>query len=649
MPVKPSYQTGNNVMQGRKYNVPPGFEALQHTRMGVRTGILMVAAAGLTVLLLLGYACAKVGAPTGGVQDFNPPVYVGSEPANRSVNFDGETIEITFDEYIQLKNQSKELLISPPLQKRPAIRIRDKSIRVTLNNELLPQTTYTINFGNAITDNNEGNVLPDFEFVFSTGNTLDSLSVTGKVLNAYDLKTPGKEEEILIMLYNNLSDSAPLVEIPRFIGRAGNTGLFSVNNIHADTFRIIGLNDVNNNRIYDPGLESIAFLDSFLVINAEKVKPVTFIKDTVRIIQPAAKTGRSGRNAQRLLADTTIAPGKLLNALQVSLLYFREESQAVFLKSKERETAEKIRLIFSRPPHDTVRIKPLNFNPEGEWYLPEISKGRDTLAYWITDTLISRLDTLKFSLVYRTTDSTGQLIARTDTLALRSQKVEDKGSTAKRGRTVTVSDQPRNMLALTSSIPNKAIQPLNRPLTFTVPRPLHKTDPDFVEFYRVEDSLSFEQPFVLSTDSVNIRVFHLKCSWQEDQSYRLLLKPGAVTDIYGLTNDSLEISFTTQREDFYARILVTLVSERLPLVLQLLDDTEKLLDQQVIAKSGTAVFDFLPPRKYILKAIHDSNANGKWDTGNYLKHLQPERVYYHRMTDPVRSNWDHEVSWTIPD
>jgi hypothetical protein len=636
-------------MHGRKYINLPGIQTLHRARKGVRAGLPRFASAGLTGLLLLVYACAKVGAPTGGVQDFNPPVYVGSEPANRAVNFDGETIEITFDEYIQLKNQSQELLISPPLQKRPVIRIRDKSIRVTLNNELLPLTTYTINFGNAITDNNEGNVLPDFEFVFSTGNTLDSLSVTGKVLNAFDLKTPGKEEEILIMLYTHLSDSAPLVEIPRFIGKAGNTGLFSVNNIPADTFRIIGLRDINNNRIYDPGLESIAFLDSFLFISAEKVKPVTFIKDTVRIIHPAAKTGRSGKDVRRLLADTTIVPGKLLNAMQVSLLYFQEESQAVFLKSKERETAEKIRLVFSRPPHDTVRIKPLNFNPAGEWYLPEISKGRDTLAYWITDTLISRQDTLKFSLAYWTTDSTGQLITRRDTLALRNQRVEDKNPAVKRGRTVTVSEQPRNMLALTSDIPDKGIQALNRPVTFTVQRPLLKTDPDFSEFYRLDDTLSFAQPFTLSTDSVLIRVFRLECGWQEDHSYRLLLKPGAVTDIYGFINDSLEISFTTQREDYYGRILVSLGSERLPLVLQLLDDKEKLLDQQVLTTSGTAVFDFLPPRKYILKAIHDANANGKWDTGNYLKHIQPERVFYHRMTDPVRSNWDHEVSWTIPD
>jgi hypothetical protein len=160
---------------------------------------------GAGILFLMVSGCAKVGAPAGGVKDSNPPVYLEAKPENRTVNFSGEEIEITFDEYIQLKDQNKEVLLSPPLKKKPVIRIRDNAIRVTLNNELLAQTTYTLNFGNAISDNNEGNILPDFEFVFSTGNSIDSLSVTGKAVNAED-KKPVKEGTP-VMLYENLADS----------------------------------------------------------------------------------------------------------------------------------------------------------------------------------------------------------------------------------------------------------------------------------------------------------------------------------------------------------------------------------------------------------------------------------------------------------
>ncbi len=611
------------------------FCTLRPAIMGITAG------SGLLILLISG--CAKVGAPTGGIKDIDPPVFVEGVPEDRSVDFTGKELEITFNEYVQLKDQNKELLISPPLKKRPLVRIRDKSIRVTLNNELLPQTTYTVNFGNAISDLNEGNILPDFEFVFSTGNTIDSLSVTGKVLNAFD-KKPAKED-VLVMLYENLSDSAPLLEIPRYIGKASKTGLFSINNVHADTFRILALTDANENRMYDPGSESIGFLDSLLVITAENVQPVTFIKDTVKIIRPATK-GRAGKKTAEQKADTTIVPGKKLNALNVSLLFFQEVDRKVYVDTRKRDKAEKLTFTFTRPPHDTVKVTPLNFKSDREWFVREESQHRDTLTCWITDTLIARQDTLKLSLAYLTTDSLDRFIERIDTFALKYQKTEEKGTSARRGRSETAVVK-KEFLALASVLTSRKIQDLNKPAIFIAGQPLEKVDPGNIEFYRLEDTVSLEQPVTIRKDSLNIRAFKIICDWQEDLQYKLLLKPGAVTDIFGLTNDSLELTFTTRKADYYGRVLVSLGSEHFPLLLQLLDEKEKMFQEKVVKEPGVVIFDYLAPGKYILKAVFDENGNLRWDTGNYLKHIQPEKVYYHRMSDPVRSNWDHEITWMI--
>jgi hypothetical protein len=604
-------------------------------------------AIGSGMLALLFFGCAKVGAPTGGLKDTNPPVYIEAEPANGAVNFTGDEVNISFDEYITLKDQNREVILSPPMKKKPVIRVVDNSIRVVMNEELLPQTTYTLNFGNAIADNNEGNVLPDFEFVFSTGSKIDSLSVTGKAVNASDRK-PLKEGGVLVMLYRNLADSAPLLEIPKYIGRTSKSGLFSINNLPADTFRLLAVTDANNNLMYDPGSESVAFMDTFLIINSETVSPVTFIKDTVKIIHPATKTGRSGKQAESREADTTIAPGKKLNAMDVSLFYSLEETNAVFVDSKKRDVPEKLTFTFSRPPHDSVKLTPLNFKPGHDWYLLEASGQGDTLAYWITDTLISSRDTLDFTLAYLTTDSAGRFVTRTDTVILKMQRNAEPGNALRRNRNVAPVLK-KKVLTLTPSIAERGMQHLNRPIVITAERPLKKFDPERIELYRIKDTLTTRQSITVMQDSFNLRSFRIGYKWQESSQYRLILLPGASEDIYGLTNDSLMVSFTTQREDYYGRILANVRSDEFPLILQLLDSKEKLVKSQYIKESGVVVFDYLSPGKYLFKVIYDKNENRLWDTGNYLKHIQPEKVYFYPLPKDLRSNWDVETTLVVSD
>jgi hypothetical protein len=609
----------------------------------------MLAIAIAAILFVVLQGCAKVGNPTGGPEDINPPKYVAGSPENRSTNFSGDKIDITFDEYIQLKDQNREILISPPMKEKPLIRVKEKTIRITLNDELLPQTTYTLNFGNALSDLNESNILPDFDFVWSTGNIIDSLSVTGKVTDAFSHK-PESEGGILVMLYENLSDSAPLVENPRYYGKANKNGLFSVNNIHPDTFRIIALKDGNNNLRYDPAVEEIAFLDSLLIVTAKNVVPQTFIKDTVKIIIPAGKPKRGSRqDTIKIKADTIIAPGKLLNALNVSLYYFLEESSKVFLSSRNRESSERFSFIFSRPPFDTLQITPLNFKPGGDWFMKEATSNNDSITFWITDTLISKQDTLKLKLSYLTTDSMGRFKERIDTVNMRFQSKagkSEKGAAGRRAKSELTADKKKT-LSLSGSISSRGTLNLNKSIVFTAEKPLQILNPEGIELYRLVDTMFVKQQFTCYKDSSSFRMFRLESKWEEESQYRLLLKPGTATDIYGITNDSLEIRFVTQQMDYYGRILLTLAGDRYPLVVQVLDEKYRVVDSKHIKKPGLTIFNYLSPRKYTLKAIFDANENGKWDTGNYLKHLQPEKIYLSSTPIQLRSNWDYEVSWVI--
>lgn len=614
-------------------------------KINLNTGLILFSG----FLLLLFQGCAKVGSPTGGPRDVNPPKYIEGEPENRATNFTGKEIIITFDEYIQLKDQNKEIIISPPLKEKPVIRVRDKDIRITLNNELSPQTTYTVNFGKAISDLNESNPLPDFEFVISTGETIDSLSVTGKVINAFNL-IPDSKKGFVVMLYENLSDSAPLVEIPKYYGSVNENGLFSVNNIRPDTFRIIALKDENSNLIYDQGLESIAFLDSLLIISAGNVKSQTFIKDTVRIITPGIKPGRGNKQgADRIEADTVVAPGKQLNALSISMRYFMELPDKIFLTSRKREQRENLTFIFSRPPYDTVRIAPINFTPSDDWFVKETSRNSDTLTYWITDTLVSRQDTLKFKLIYLAIDSLGQYAERIDTVNMRFQQTTAKGASSGRKPRGDPKVVVKQSLPLSSSITNRGVLNINQSIVMAAAKPLQKVDSANIELYKLVDSLSIKQPFFCLKDSFSVRKFRIQSNWEEDSKYRLLLKPGAATDLTGLANDSAEIIFSTQKADYYSRILLTISAGQYPMIVQVLDPKERVVASRLIKQPGVSVFDYLSPGNYSLKAIYDQNGNGIWDTGNYLNHIQPEHVFLHKMTDQLRSGWDHEVNWIISD
>lgn len=598
------------------------------------------------VMVLSG--CAKIGSPVGGEKDVTPPRYVGGEPENRSTRFAEKEINFTFDEYIQFKDLNKELLISPPMDKKPDIQVRDRSVRIKLKSDLLPATTYTLGFGNSITDLNEGNPVRDFEYVFATGEDIDSLSLTGSALNAFDHK-PLKDAQVIVMLYDRFGDSIPMVEIPRYIGLVNKDGLFSVNNLRADTFRVLAVNDLNNNLKYDRGDEEVAFLDSPTVISALTVKPVQFIKDTVKVALPEKEEVRAGKKVlARQAVDTTVVQGKRLNAFQVSLLYFSEVTDKVYLTGRKRDIPERLLFTFNRKPAETVKLGRPGISGAAPWFLEEGSITGDTLTYWITDTTLIKNDTLEVMLTYATTDSTGQPISRTDTLGMRYQKAQERSNAGRKSRAALVRT-PERKLNLTPSTPDKGTKDLNNPFLFTAEKPLEGLDPSRMELFVIRDSTESPGRFEAVRDSINQRRFTLHTNWVENTNYRLVLWPGAVRDIYGSASDTTEIRFVTQKSDFYGRLLLTATGRRYPVIVELYNEKQQLAGRQILREPGRITYAYLAPARYSVKAIADLNGNGRWDTGDYLQHRQPEPVYMYSLPVVLRSNWDVEINWDIPD
>ncbi len=602
-------------------------------------------------LFLLISNCAKVGSPSGGPKDVTPPVIVKSTPKNFKKNYKGDRFELTFNEFVSIKDLSNELIISPPLEERTTYKLRGKTFIFDLNNKLRDSTTYTFNFGNSIVDFNEGNPLANFEFVVSTGNILDSLSLTGNLVEAKDL-VPMKDP-VLVMLFSDLNDSAPLLEIPAYVGRTQKNGDFAINNIKTGTYKIFALKDANRDMIYDLPDEAIAFIDS--AFNFDPT--ITNFKENIEIdtslisefVDSTMFTDSLMTSfvIDSLTGDTIKIPQKKIYALHVNLLMFTEETKIQYITEKLREEKGKIVIEFNRPQFDSVHITPLNFDDKPGLILKENSKFNDTITLWITDTTIANLDTLDWKVSYTALDTLNQPVTVTDTLILKYKEKKVAKPPNRRGRKEETEVEKTPVLNLRINISNNSKMDLNRPIVINAERPILQFNIDSIRLYQIVDSVESPVDFDLMKDTLRLHKFAFHVKWDEEAKYRLFIAPQAFTDIYGETNDTIDLTFTTQVLDYYGQINLTTGSENTHFLIQLLDSKDKVIRTKTIDNSEIVVFDYLVPATYRIKAILDTNKNGKWDTGNYLKKIQPEKVFFYPDQVEVRSNWVVDLTWNI--
>jgi hypothetical protein len=533
-------------------------------------GSAMLSRCAAFSLFFLISSCAIKVPPTGGDKDVTPPEVKKSTPENFSTGFTGQDINIVFDEYIELKELNTQLIVSPPLNYPPDARVKKKTLRIQLEDTLQPNTTYTMNFGNAITDIREGNAIADFQYVFSTGEVIDSLKISGTAENGIDKKT---EKGIYVMLYRGVDDSLPMKKIPDYFAKTAEDGSFEIKNVSPGTYKVFALKETNSNYLFDNTDETIAF--------SEAVKAGDTAKVNLRLFKEEKK--------QQLLKASSEEPGMVLIVYAHPLA----GETITFLS----DTA-------------SLEILSMNFSPK-----------RDTIVLWYSNT---QADSLNFILQ-------NQISA--DTVTLRLKKPGSKGRST-----------PSAVLTTQYTYGAETPLDLNRPLELAFNHPVDSFD--FSRISLTEDSVAIKDVKYSFSDSLRMRLA-VEFPRKEKTTYALEIPSATFRDIFMNRNDSMKVFFRTKSTSDYGTMAVT-ISSASPgknFIVQLIDDKEVVYRESNINTDTTISYDFLDPRSYRLKIIEDLNGNKEWDTGNYLEHVQPERVFYYKESLTVRANWDVEVKW----
>jgi len=595
----------------------------------------------LLIALLLIVGCAQQGSPTGGPKDEDPPVVVETNPPNYSRNFDAKKIFISFDEYIVLDNVNQELIVSPPMEEKPEIKLRKKTIIIEFEEGLKENTTYTFNFGNAIKDLHEGNKLINYEYVFATGDEIDSLSVKGMLRNSFDLTEP--ENPVTIMLYDDLRDSVPLTETPLYVGKSRPDGSFSVNNLRQDVYKLFAIEDANYNFLFDQPNEVIAFLDSNLIVSAEYFRDVFRREGKLDSLQTMIDSLQTMADSALIDQDSLKSIIPNLNAVYVDLYLFTEENEIQFLTDYKRDDPRRLDLIFSRPLTDTFTYSLTGSDkPVDDLFLEIFSRERDSLTLWIRDSLVYKRDSVGLMIQYTVKDSMDNPVTATDSLLLTYRKKEPK-----KGRKENEEKVEQEKLKL-QTIRKGQSQDLNRPLVLKSNFPITGMDKSLISLYMIPDTIEKPLDFIIAIDTTRYSNAYIKYPWESDMKYRMKILPGAVHNLYDLPHDTIDVSFTGRDSESYGKIILNLENVKGEIIVQLMIK-DKVVNQMTVNSSGTYEFPFLNPDTYSIKFIHDRNGNGKWDTGKYIKKIQPEKVEKLPIDITVRAHWDHDATYKFVD
>jgi len=583
------------------------------------TGVLIVA--GLAIA-----SCAKISAPVGGPKDTAPPVIVESVPENGSKLFSANSFTVTFDEYVTLDKITEKFMVSPPLKTKPEILLKGKSLIVKWDEKLADSTTYTFYFQDAIRDNNEGNIFNNYSYFFSTGNIIDSLSLTGNVFNADNLES---SQDVLVVMYSNLSDTAPAKVIPSYIAKPDFSGGFTLNNVKPGDYRLYVLNDLNGNKLYDGGDEKFAFYDTVINITSDK-----FYGVKLDSVQREIKSESSERDAAAALKNN-IKP-EIFTFGKFKMFLFGEEKKLQYLTSSERSSAGSLMFTLALPA-DTSRFDfSLLGAPDSSWFMEQNNSG-DTFRIWITDPEVYRTEILKALIKYPYTDSTKTLVYKSDTATVRFRTV---ASSPRGGR------EKKQALKLEKNLKSD-IKP-GTGIWFKGATPLNNPDTSKMIFIQEIDTISTRIKPVFERDGKDSRKVFLKTPLVKGATYSLVCKKAAFTDIYGLESDSTGNKFRIAGEDEYGEIIAALSGYNGRVIVQLLDDKETVLSQKVITAPGKVDFKLLEKGKYRLRAIYDLDNNGKFTTGDFYKKRQPEPVSYYYEVQDVKVNWVHELDdWNL--
>lgn len=591
----------------------------------------------LSSLLFIISSCARMGEPDGGWYDEAPPKVIGASPADKAIDVNSKKVVISFDEFIKLENASEKVVVSPPQLEVPEIKGQGKSISVKLLDELKPNTTYTIDFSDAISDNNEGNPLGNYTYSFSTGNHIDTMEVAGYVLEAENLE-PIKG--ILVGLYSNQNDTA-FQKLPMLrVSRTDSRGHFSIKGVAKGDYRIYALKDADGNYRFNQKSEQIAFTPEVIMPSSKSdFRQDTLWSDTLHI-----------KSIERVPYTHFLPDDVVLSA------FTELQTDRFFLKA-ERKNANHFTLYYSYGDADLPKITGLNFNAN-KAFVEEPSLNQDTITYWIKDSALINQDTLRMKLEYNMSDSLGNLVPQTDTLEVLSRdpyarrlklqqetynkwkKQQEKNKERGKEYQTKMPVEPLQMRVEVDA----AMDPDKNP-SFEFETPLVKTDTAKIHLYENIDSLWYRAKYQLGTVPGYPRKLMMVAQWNPGHEYSIELDSAAFTDIYGISSKKIKQGVRIKALDEYSTLTLTIEGmEGKHCLVQLINDADKPI-KEVQLQNGKAIFYYVKPSKYYIRLIEDRNDNGKWDTGNYAMQQQPEAVYYYPGQIECKAKWDITQIW----
>jgi hypothetical protein len=570
-------------------------------------------------LFVLITGCAKISSPTGGPRDKLPPVVIKSVPVNKSVNYRNQSIVITFDEYVVLDNINDKFMVSPPMKKKPRVFIRGKNVNVEFDDKLKDSTTYTFYFQDAIRDLNEGNILENYQFVFSTGAVIDSLSVTGNVYNAFNLEAP---ESTLALLYRELADSAVVKHLPDYITKVNPDGYFRIDNVRAGTYKLYALKDADNSKNYNLNSEEFAFMNDSVVISTGK-NYIPVVKDTSTIKKIVAKALKTAP-----LKGKVKVPEPVTLTGEYPLILFAAQKKAHYLTSSNRSQKYQMIYTLSLPP-DSMKFDFLIPGSGEDKYLLERSRNNDTLKVWLTDSLLYSQPQISTIVTFPFTDTLGILGYKKDTIMMRFLAP----------RAPRVARVKKPAFTFDSNIKSGSLKP-GQPIYFTSQTPFRQPDTSRIRIYEVSDSSRKKITYSFFKDSTNLCRYFMKANIINGKKYLFIADWASFGNIYKENSDSIGLRFSEKDPQSYSKLEMVIHNYEGDRIIQLLDKDEKLVREEHMKKDGAVLFPLLENGFYRVRVIYDLNGDGKWTTGDFDLKRQPEPVSYYHSEIEIKTGWD---------
>ena len=586
--------------------------------------------------------CARMGSPDGGWYDDDPPRVIGATPEDKATNVKSKKITILFDEFIKLEDATNKVIVSPPQLEQPEIKASGKKIIVELQDTLKDNTTYTIDFSDAISDNNEGNPMGNYTYSFSTGEQIDTFEVSGYVLDASNLE-PIKG--IAVGLYDDLADSAFKTKPLMRISRTDGSGHFVIKGVAPGTYRAYALQDADGDFRFTQKGEMIAFNhDTFEPSSKPDTRVDTVWRDSLHI------------DALLQKPYTHFLPD------DITLLAFKQLQTDRTLLKTERVEPNKISMYFTYGDSLLPQIKGLNFKADSAFII-EPNEKRDTIHYWIRDTTLVNQDTLSMDITYHVTDTLGNLVLQTDSAVDIVPKVSYEKRMKEKAKEIEKwqkeQDKKKKREEKYDSIyPVKPLEPKfavpasmvpGQKITVEMPTPLMHCDTSAVHLYSQIDSLWYDAECVFRPVENSIRQYEILADWKLGVEYSLEIDSAAFVDIYGLVSNPYKQGIKVKTLDEFSSLTLNISGVEAvdtTIIVQMLT-SQDAVTQEVRVTKGKAEFKYVTPGKFYLRAFIDANGNGVWDTGDYDADRQAEAVYYYSKELECKEKWDVTESWNL--